>query len=130
VPNLAGAVTAAVLVKAGIFDEVKPKARPAMLGPGAELITKGEVEMGFFNLSEVLPGLKVVGPPPAPLQGYTFYEAAVPAKAVAPSRQWHSSGASPAQARATSGGRRIWSRSPLISHRNPLSFAGIQDRRR
>jgi molybdate transport system substrate-binding protein len=84
VPNLAGTVAAAVLVKAGIFDQVKSKARLAMLGPGAELITKGEVEMGFFNLSEVLPGLKIVGPPPAPLQGYTFYEAAVPAKAAAP----------------------------------------------
>ena len=55
-----------------------------MLGPGADLITKDEVEMGFFNLSEVLPGLKVVGPPPASLQGYTFYEAAVLAKAAAP----------------------------------------------
>jgi molybdate transport system substrate-binding protein len=65
VPNLSGAVATAVLGKAGILDEVKSKARLAMLAPGAELITNGEVEMGFFNLSEVLPGLKVVGPPPA-----------------------------------------------------------------
>ena len=50
----------------------------------SELITKREVELGFFNLSEVLPGLKVVGPVPAPLQGYTFYEAAVLAKGAAP----------------------------------------------
>ena len=72
------------LAKAGILDQVKPKLRIAMLGPGAKLITDGEVELGFFNLSEVLPGLKVVGPVPAPLQGYTFYEAAVMAKGAVP----------------------------------------------
>jgi molybdate transport system substrate-binding protein len=84
IPNLSGGVAVEALIRAGILDEVKPKVRIAMLGPGAELITKGEVELGFFNLSEVLPGLKVVGPVPAPLQGYTFYEAAVLAKGAAP----------------------------------------------
>jgi len=83
IPNLAGGVAVDALTRAGILDQVKPKVRIAMLGPGAELITKGEVELGFFNLSEVLPGLKVVGPVPPPLQGYTFYEAAVPAKGAA-----------------------------------------------
>ena len=33
--------------------------------------------MGFFNLSEVPKGVTVAGPLPGPLQGYTFYEAAV-----------------------------------------------------
>jgi molybdate transport system substrate-binding protein len=84
IPNLSGGIAVAALTKAGILDQVQPKVRIAMLGPGAELITKGEVELGFFNLSEVLPGLKVVGPVPAPLQGYTFYEAAVLAKGAAP----------------------------------------------
>jgi molybdate transport system substrate-binding protein len=84
VPNLAGGVATEALSKAGILDQVKPKVRLAMLGPGAELIIKGEAELGFFNLSEVLPGLKVVGPVPAPLQGYTFYEMAVLAKSTVP----------------------------------------------
>ena len=88
VPNLSGGVATAVLAKAGVLEEVRAKARLAMLGPGADLITKDEVEMGFFNLSEVLPGLKVVGPPPASLQGYTFYEAAVLAKAAAPAEEF------------------------------------------
>ena len=77
VPNLSGGVATAVLAKAGVLEEVRAKARLAMLGPGADLITKDVVEMGFFNL-------KVVGPPPASLQGYTFYEAAVLAEAAAP----------------------------------------------
>src|SRR6266446_2935338 len=80
VPNLSGAVAVQALSKAGILEEIKPKARIAMLGPGAELIIKGEAELGFFNLSEVLPGLRVIGPIPAPLQGYTFYEAALLAR--------------------------------------------------
>ena len=84
IPNLAGGVATEALRKANILDQVRPKVRLAMLGPGAELIIKGEVELGFFNLSEVLPGLKVVGPVPVPLQSYTFYEMAVLAKSAAP----------------------------------------------
>lgn len=84
IPNLSGGVATEALRKANILDQVKPKVRLAMLGPGADLIIKGDVELGFFNLSEVLPGLKVVGPVPAPLQSYTFYEMAVLAKSAAP----------------------------------------------
>jgi molybdate transport system substrate-binding protein len=84
IPNLSGGVATEALRKAGILDQIKPKVRIAMLGPGADLIIKGEADLGFFNLSEVLPGLKVVGPVPAPLQGYTFYEMAVLAKSAAP----------------------------------------------
>jgi molybdate transport system substrate-binding protein len=83
VPNLAGGVAVGALTRAGVFEQVEPKVRHAMLGPGAELVIKGEVDFGFFNLSEVLPGLKVVGPVPAPWQGYTFYEASVLAKSAA-----------------------------------------------
>ena len=36
--------------------------------------------MGFFNLSEIPKGVTVAGPLPGPLQGYTFYEAAVLSK--------------------------------------------------
>ncbi len=34
----------------------------------------------FFNLSEIPKGVTVAGPLPGPLQGYTFYEAAVLSK--------------------------------------------------
>jgi hypothetical protein len=37
--------------------------------------------MGFFNSSEILPGLAFVGSPPAPYAAWTFYEAGVLAKA-------------------------------------------------
>jgi hypothetical protein len=47
---------------------------------GGELVAKGEVELGFFNLSEIPKAVTVAGALPGPLQGYTLYEAAVLSK--------------------------------------------------
>ena len=76
-PNTSGAIAGGALAKLGILDEVQGKTHPAALTGGGELVAKGEVEMGFFNLSEIPKGVTVAGPLPGPLQGYTFYEAAV-----------------------------------------------------
>jgi molybdate transport system substrate-binding protein len=88
IPNQSGAVAAAILTSAGILDQVKAKVRAEGLGPGLELIAKGEVETGLFNVSEILPGkgVKLAGPVPPPLQRYTGYDAAVMAKAADPAR--------------------------------------------
>ena len=76
-PNTSGAIAGGALAKLGILDEIKGKTRHASLAVGGELVAKGEVELGFFNLSEIPKGVTVAGPLPGPLQGYTFYEAAV-----------------------------------------------------
>ena len=60
--------------------EIKGKTRHAALAVGGELVAKGEVELGFFNLSEIPKGVTVAGALPGPLQGYTVYEAAVLSK--------------------------------------------------
>jgi molybdate transport system substrate-binding protein len=80
---MSGSVAAAALAKAGILDEVKPKTRYAGLAPGGELVARGEIELGFFNLSEIPPGATLAGPIPEPLRSYTFYEAAVLGKGAA-----------------------------------------------
>jgi molybdate transport system substrate-binding protein len=80
VPNTSGAIAAAAFAKLGILDEIKEKTRYATLAAGGELVAKGEVELGFFNLSEIPKGVTVAGALPAPLQGYTVYEAAVLSK--------------------------------------------------
>ena len=80
IPNTSGAIAGAALAKLGILDEVKGKTRRATLAVGGELVAKGEVELGFFNLSEIPKGVIVVGALPGPLQGYTIYEAAVLSK--------------------------------------------------
>src|SRR6202163_1679796 len=77
-PNGSGVVTMRILAAAGLVDAVKAKGKQEGLGPGRELIAKGEVEMGLFNISEAtIPGVVVAGPVPAPLQDYTNYDAAV-----------------------------------------------------
>jgi molybdate transport system substrate-binding protein len=79
-PNTSGAIAGAALAKLGILDEIKGKTRHAGLAVGGELVAKGEVELGFFNLSEIPKGVTVAGALPSPLQGYTVYEAAVLSK--------------------------------------------------
>ncbi len=76
-PNTSGTIAGAALAKLGVLDEVKGKTRYAALAVGGDLVAKGEVEMGFFNLSEIPKGVTVAGPLPGPLQGYTVYDAAV-----------------------------------------------------
>jgi molybdate transport system substrate-binding protein len=80
IPNLSGAIAAAALARLGILDQLKDKTRHVALAVGGELIAKGEVDMGFFNLSEIPSGVTLAGPLPGLLQGYTVYQAAVLAK--------------------------------------------------
>jgi molybdate transport system substrate-binding protein len=81
-PTGSGIVTMRILAAAGLVEVVKAKGIQQNLGPGRELIAKGEYELGLFNLSEVAaPGVVIAGPVPAPLQDYTFYDGAVFANA-------------------------------------------------
>ena len=51
-PNGSGIVTMRILAAAGLVDAVKAKGKQEGLGPGKELIAKGDYEMGLFNVSE------------------------------------------------------------------------------
>lgn len=79
-PNQSGEKAEQILAKAGLLDALKGKLRVI---PGQaesqDLIAKGEVEMGLYNLSEIpeSKGLKIAGPVPAPLQLTTTYEGAL-----------------------------------------------------
>jgi molybdate transport system substrate-binding protein len=77
-PNGSGVVTMRILAAAGLVDVVKGKGMQSGLGPGRELIAKGEYEMGLFNITEItMPGVVIAGPVPAPFQDYTNYDGAV-----------------------------------------------------
>jgi len=79
-PNQSGEKAEQILAKAGLLDALKGKLRVV---PGQaesqDLIAKGEVEMGLYNLSEIpeSKGLKIAGPVPAPLQLTTTYVGAL-----------------------------------------------------
>jgi len=77
-PNQSGEKAERILVQAGILDALKPRLK---IVPGQaasqELIAKGEVEMGLYNVSEIPEdkGLAFAGPVPTLLQVTTSYEA-------------------------------------------------------
>jgi molybdate transport system substrate-binding protein len=79
-PNQSGEKAERILVQAGILDALKPRLR---IVPGQtasqELIAKGEVEMGLYNVSEIPEGkdLALAGPVPTLLQIATNYEGAL-----------------------------------------------------
>jgi molybdate transport system substrate-binding protein len=75
-----GEKTEKVLAKAGILEALKPKLRVvAGQAVSQEMIAKGEVEMGLYNVSEIPEGkgVQFAGPVPAPLQINTSYEGAL-----------------------------------------------------
>jgi molybdate transport system substrate-binding protein len=83
-PNGSGGLTQAIFESSGVMDAIKPKIKVVGLDPGQQQIAKGEIEIGFFNISEIRPFVKFGGPVPAPLQQYTNYDAAVTAKTTEP----------------------------------------------
>jgi molybdate transport system substrate-binding protein len=70
--------------KLGIYDQVKPKASTAKANePVGDKVVAGEAELGFHQLSELLPvkGIDIVGPLPAELQYLTVFSGALHADA-------------------------------------------------
>lgn len=75
---LSGALAERILASAGVLDSVRPKIKIMNLRASKEAIAKGDVEFGFYNISEVeSPGVVLAGPVPAPLQLYSSFEAAL-----------------------------------------------------
>jgi molybdate transport system substrate-binding protein len=71
-----------LLDRLGIADQVKGKLKPQPTSnPAAKAVANGEAELGFTQVSEILPyasiGADLVGPLPPELQLYTTYPAAV-----------------------------------------------------
>jgi molybdate transport system substrate-binding protein len=83
----AGRAIAQMIDRMGITEAVRPKLTlAAAIGGGVDLVAAGKAEIGFFNISEILPirGVDLVGPLPAELQSYIVFDAAIATAAAAP----------------------------------------------
>src|SRR6202011_6205747 len=65
--------------KLGIADAMKDKARKIPATPVGEIVARGEAELGFQQISEMLPvaGIDIVGPLPEELQQITVFSAGI-----------------------------------------------------
>ena len=74
--SASGAYLAGLFQRLGIADELKPKIRQSPSGvPVGELIARGEAEIGFQQISELLPiaGIDYLGPLSADIQHFTVF---------------------------------------------------------
>jgi molybdate transport system substrate-binding protein len=65
----------------GIAAELKPKNIVGGGGNALQAVARGDAEIGFTQISEVIaePGVDFVGPLPAEIRNYTVFTAAIPA---------------------------------------------------
>jgi molybdate transport system substrate-binding protein len=83
----AGLAVARMIDRLGLTDMVRPKlTAKAAIGGGVALVADGKVEIGLFNISEIMPekGVTLVGPLPADLQNYILFTAAIAVKSAVP----------------------------------------------
>ncbi len=75
-----GTYVVSMLQKLGIYNEIKSKVATVKPSePVGEVVARGDAEIGFHQVSELLPvkGIQYVGPLPAELQNITVYSGAV-----------------------------------------------------
>jgi molybdate transport system substrate-binding protein len=74
-----GVYVANLMQRLGIAEEVKDKTKLVDGVPVAELVAKGEVEIGMQQINVILPvaGIDYVGPLPPELQGYVAFAAGI-----------------------------------------------------
>lgn len=79
-----GTYLVAMFQKLGICDQIKSKASVAKANePVGEKVVRGDAEIGFHQLSELIPvkGIQIVGPLPPELQYITVFSGAIHSEA-------------------------------------------------
>ena len=81
-----GIYLAGLFRQMGIEDQVKPKLKQVQGEPAGASVARGEAEIGFQQMSELLPvpGIDIVGPLPPDVQTITTFSAGLHARAKEP----------------------------------------------
>src|SRR6202030_2751902 len=79
-------VSTEMFEKLGVAAEMKDKAKKIPATPVAEVVARGEAELGFQQISELKPvtGINIVGPLPDALQKVTVFSAGIAAASKEP----------------------------------------------
>ena len=85
-PAPAASTSKGLFHRLGITEQLAPKLKRAQGEPVGQLVARGEVEIGFQQVSELLPvpGIDYVGPLPPEIQETTVFSAGIPAGAPHP----------------------------------------------
>jgi len=75
-----------LIERLGITEALKPKVKQVKGEPTGAVVARGDAEIGFQQISELLPvrGIDIVGPLPSEVQEITIFSAGVHVKAKAP----------------------------------------------
>jgi molybdate transport system substrate-binding protein len=81
-----GVYLAGLFQRMGIAEQLKPKVKLVQGEPAGAVVARGEAEIGFQQMSELLPvpGIDILGPLPADVQRITVFSAGLHAGAKAP----------------------------------------------
>lgn len=81
-----GIYLAGLFERWGIAEKIKAKVRQVQGEPAGAVVARGEAELGFQQMSELLPvaGIDIIGPLPPDIQQITVFSAGVHAKTKEP----------------------------------------------